>query len=223
MLKNIRFVILLATVILVTIVLSLRPDITSWLSTTKKIDKEAIVNDFAQEINTLLDNLPEKQIHFLDNTIYFKTLDSTRMFLGNESYNYENVKSHNSYKSFKETQNLSADDIFKRIIKNYNLNIEPNSNEISTPQDKKTETNNLSLILNANVKENRKTRSRWLRDWDLVGYYLPFGWIFLHLFRKFRNPPYGNRGLSKNEIAQKEGGFVWSITRENENGENGDR
>jgi hypothetical protein len=158
MLKNIRFVILLATVILVTIVLSLRPDITSWLSTTKKIDKEAIVNDFAQEINTLLDNLPEKQIHFLDNTIYFKTLDSTRMFLGNESYNYENVKSHNSYKSFKETQNLSADDIFKRIIKNYNLNIEPNSNEISTPQDKKTETNNLSLILNANVKENRKTQ-----------------------------------------------------------------
>lgn len=67
-------------------------------------------------------------------------------------------------------------------------------------------------------KENRNIRNRWLRDWDLVGYYLPFGWIFLALFRKFRKPPYGNRGLSKKEKAHKEGGFIWSLTRENENG-----
>ncbi len=65
-------------------------------------------------------------------------------------------------------------------------------------------------------KENRNIPNRWLRDWDLIGYYLPFGWIFLALFRKLRKPPYGNRGLSKTEKAQKEGSFVWSIARESD-------
>lgn len=66
-------------------------------------------------------------------------------------------------------------------------------------------------------KNNRKIPNRWLRDWDLIGYYLPFGWIFLTLFRKLRKPPYGNRGLSTEERAQKEGGYVWSIARETDN------
>lgn len=63
-------------------------------------------------------------------------------------------------------------------------------------------------------KAGRKITSRWFRDWDLVGYYLPFGWIFLALIRQFRKPPYGNRGLSRDEKARKEGRFVWSIARE---------
>jgi 1-acyl-sn-glycerol-3-phosphate acyltransferase len=34
-----------------------------------------------------------------------------------------------------------------------------------------------------------------LRDWDLVGYYLPFGWVLLALARAPRRPTYGRRGL----------------------------
>ncbi len=67
-------------------------------------------------------------------------------------------------------------------------------------------------------KNKRTTPNRWFRDWDLIGYYLPFGWILLALFRKLRKPPYGNRGLSKEEKAQKEGSYVWSIAREADNG-----
>ncbi len=67
-------------------------------------------------------------------------------------------------------------------------------------------------------KNNRKIPNRWLRDWDLIGYYLPFGWIFLSLFRKLRKPPYGNRGLSREEKVQKEGSYVWSIARETDDG-----
>ncbi len=65
-------------------------------------------------------------------------------------------------------------------------------------------------------KAKRKIPNRWLRDWDLIGYYLPFGWILLALFRKLRKPPYGNRGLSKTEKQRKEGSFVWSIARESD-------
>jgi len=35
----------------------------------------------------------------------------------------------------------------------------------------------------------------WLRDWDLIGFYLPFGWPLLSLTRTLRRPPYGRRGL----------------------------
>lgn len=63
-------------------------------------------------------------------------------------------------------------------------------------------------------KEHRKIPNRWLRDWDLIGYYLPLGWIFLALTRKYRKPPYGNRGLDKKEKKRKEGRYVWSIARD---------
>ena len=33
-----------------------------------------------------------------------------------------------------------------------------------------------------------------LRDWDLLGFYLPLGWFFLSLTRRFRKPPYGYGG-----------------------------
>ncbi|MEX0681063.1 MAG: 1-acyl-sn-glycerol-3-phosphate acyltransferase [Balneolales bacterium] len=56
-------------------------------------------------------------------------------------------------------------------------------------------------------------QNRWKRDWDLIGYYLPFGWVFLALFRKVRKPPYGTRGLTKKQKIRKEGRFVWSISR----------
>ncbi len=66
-------------------------------------------------------------------------------------------------------------------------------------------------------KNDRAIPNRWLRDWDLIGYYLPFGWIFLTLFRMLRKPPCGNRGLSKEEKAQKEGSYVWSLARDTGN------
>ncbi len=67
-------------------------------------------------------------------------------------------------------------------------------------------------------RDNRPAISHWRRDWDLIGYYLPFGWILLALFRKLRKPPYGYRGLSKEEKARREGSYVWSIARETGNG-----
>ncbi len=60
----------------------------------------------------------------------------------------------------------------------------------------------------------KTVRNRFLRDWDLIGYYLPFGWLFLSLFRRFRKQPYGNRGLDKESLNQKEGRYIWSIARD---------
>lgn len=50
-----------------------------------------------------------------------------------------------------------------------------------------------------------------LRDFDILFYYLPFGWFFLALFRKFRKPPYGYRGLSTPERLKREGNYLWRI------------
>lgn len=59
-------------------------------------------------------------------------------------------------------------------------------------------------------------RGRWhalLRDWDLFGYYLPFGWLLLALTRRLRRPPYGYRGLSVAERRRREGRFTWHLAR----------
>jgi len=50
-----------------------------------------------------------------------------------------------------------------------------------------------------------------LRDWDLVGFYLPFGWPLLSLTRALRRPPYGYRGLSRAEAREIRGDFVWRL------------
>lgn len=63
-------------------------------------------------------------------------------------------------------------------------------------------------------KSSSKRFFYWRRDWDIIGYYLPLGWIFLALCRKFRKPPYGNRGLDSTAIEQKEGKYIWSIARD---------
>lgn len=52
---------------------------------------------------------------------------------------------------------------------------------------------------------------RWLRDLDIVSYYLPFGWILLALFRQIRKPPYGYRGLTKEERKRAEGKYLCSL------------
>ncbi len=64
---------------------------------------------------------------------------------------------------------------------------------------------------------SRRTNSRWLRDWDIIGYYLPLGWIFLAIVRKLRKHPYGSRGLSKDQKIKKEGKYIWSVAKGTEN------
>jgi 1-acyl-sn-glycerol-3-phosphate acyltransferase len=50
-----------------------------------------------------------------------------------------------------------------------------------------------------------------LRDWDLVGYYLPLGWPLLSLARNLRRPPCGYRGLDPETRRAREGNFVWTL------------
>ncbi|MHC4429955.1 MAG: 1-acyl-sn-glycerol-3-phosphate acyltransferase [Planctomycetota bacterium] len=50
-----------------------------------------------------------------------------------------------------------------------------------------------------------------LRDWDLLAFYLPFGWALLSLTRELRCPPYGYRGVGPEERREREGAFVWRI------------
>ncbi len=51
----------------------------------------------------------------------------------------------------------------------------------------------------------------WLRDWDLLLYYLPGGWLLISMARRWRKPPYGFRGLSQAERRHREGSFHWHL------------
>jgi 1-acyl-sn-glycerol-3-phosphate acyltransferase len=58
-------------------------------------------------------------------------------------------------------------------------------------------------------------RSRWhaiWRDWDLLGFYLPFGWPLLSLARRFRKPPCGYRGMDRARTRRVQGNFLWRLT-----------
>ena len=50
-----------------------------------------------------------------------------------------------------------------------------------------------------------------VRDWDLLFFYLPFGWPLLSLTRAFRRPPYGYRGLSREAAREIRGDFAWRL------------
>ncbi len=50
-----------------------------------------------------------------------------------------------------------------------------------------------------------------LRDWDLLGFYLPFGWPLLGLTRHLRRPPCGYRGLTPAARRAQEGTFHWHL------------
>lgn len=52
----------------------------------------------------------------------------------------------------------------------------------------------------------------FLRDLDLASFYLPFGWFLLALTRKLRRPPYGYRGLSREERIRETGAYRWDLT-----------
>jgi len=51
----------------------------------------------------------------------------------------------------------------------------------------------------------------FLRDWDILFYYVPFGWIGLALARVLREPPCGYRGLTRRERTEREGSFRWTL------------
>ncbi len=52
----------------------------------------------------------------------------------------------------------------------------------------------------------------FVRDLDLLAFYLPFGWPILSLCRRLRRPPYGSRGLSRAAAREQEGAFVWRLS-----------
>lgn len=51
-----------------------------------------------------------------------------------------------------------------------------------------------------------------LRDWDLLFFYMPFGWPLLSLVRWLRHPPYGYRGLEPEERREVQGRFLWKLS-----------
>lgn len=50
-----------------------------------------------------------------------------------------------------------------------------------------------------------------LRDWDISGFYIPFGWPLLSLTRALRRPPCGYRGLTREQRREREGRWVWHL------------
>ena len=51
-----------------------------------------------------------------------------------------------------------------------------------------------------------------LRDLDLAAFYLPFGWPLLTLARRLRRPPYGYRGLTRQQQDVAEGQYLWRLS-----------
>ena len=72
----------------------------------------------------------------------------------------------------------------------------------------------MSFVRHERDRARGPARNAWhafLRDLDLVAFYLPFGWPLLTLSRQLRRPPYGFRGLTAAESAERQGAFVWSL------------
>ncbi|MGE0351757.1 MAG: 1-acyl-sn-glycerol-3-phosphate acyltransferase [Gemmatimonadales bacterium] len=72
----------------------------------------------------------------------------------------------------------------------------------------------LSFVRHARDRYRPAARNRLtalLRDWDLFFFYLPLGWPFLSLVRRFRRPPCGYRGLPKEQRDRRQGNFVWRL------------
>jgi 1-acyl-sn-glycerol-3-phosphate acyltransferase len=65
------------------------------------------------------------------------------------------------------------------------------------------------------VRDPAKSKLQgWLRDIDLIAYYLPLvGWPIIATLRWARKPPYGYRGLSKPEKRKRQGGYLWSLVQ----------
>lgn len=51
----------------------------------------------------------------------------------------------------------------------------------------------------------------WWRDWDVLGWHVPFGWALLTLARRLRRPPSGYRGLTPEQRRRREGIYRWRL------------
>jgi 1-acyl-sn-glycerol-3-phosphate acyltransferase len=72
----------------------------------------------------------------------------------------------------------------------------------------------LSFIRHERDRARPPARNRMhaiLRDFDLVAFYLPFGWPLLSLARMLRRPPCGHRGTTRAERSMREGRFTWRL------------
>lgn len=57
----------------------------------------------------------------------------------------------------------------------------------------------------------RSALHAFLRDWDILFFYLPLGWLGIALARMLRKPPCGYRGLTRRERIEREGSFRWTL------------
>jgi 1-acyl-sn-glycerol-3-phosphate acyltransferase len=75
---------------------------------------------------------------------------------------------------------------------------------------------NWAYLFNRLDRDERRPPARGplhaiLRDWDLLGFYLPLGWPLLSLARTFRRPPYGYRGIDRATRRRVEGCYLWRL------------
>lgn len=73
----------------------------------------------------------------------------------------------------------------------------------------------LSFVRHDRDRHRSPARNRlhaFVRDLDLVAFYLPLGWPMLALLRRLRRPPYGYRGLTAAEADAQQGAFVWRLS-----------
>ena len=59
----------------------------------------------------------------------------------------------------------------------------------------------------------RNRMHAFVRDLDLAAFYLPLGWPLLTLARRLRKPPYGFRGVRREQRKELEGEFVWRLAQ----------
>lgn len=59
----------------------------------------------------------------------------------------------------------------------------------------------------------KNATQRFLRDWDVLGFYLPLGWPIVNLLRHLRKPPCGMRGLRSKEKRIHQGQYHWHLEK----------
>jgi 1-acyl-sn-glycerol-3-phosphate acyltransferase len=62
-------------------------------------------------------------------------------------------------------------------------------------------------------KPPRNSLHAFLRDWDILLFYIPLGWIFIGIVRALRKAPYGYRGMSHHEWMKKTGSYLWLLEK----------
>jgi 1-acyl-sn-glycerol-3-phosphate acyltransferase len=75
----------------------------------------------------------------------------------------------------------------------------------------------LAFLQHDRDRQRPRPRNRlhaFLRDLDIAFYYLPLGWLGIAAMRRLRRPPYGYRGLTRQQRVEREGAFRWELDRQ---------